>query len=68
MVEARSGFLAFLGITLTFMGFAAMILLEDLSHQFFRQEIGPWISLSIALVFVGVLVIAFWYVSRLRSE
>jgi uncharacterized membrane protein YidH (DUF202 family) len=55
------------GITLVLMGMLAMLALEDLSHQFFRQDIRPWMNFSLVLVVLGITLIAAWYISTISS-
>lgn len=67
-VRLRSKFLVLTGITLAFMGVLSMLALEDLSHQFFRQEIRPWMNFSLVLVVLGIALIAAWYFSTISSS
>jgi len=64
----RSKLLVLTGITLALMGMLAMLALEDLSHQFFRQEIRPWMNFSLVLVVLGITLIAAWYISTITSS
>jgi hypothetical protein len=50
------------------MGVLSMLALEDLSHQFFRQEIRPWMNFSLVLVVLGIALIAAWYFSTISSS
>jgi len=63
----RSKLMVLTGITLALMGMLAMLALEDLSHQFFRQEIRPWMNFSLVLVVLGITLIAAWYISTISS-
>lgn len=63
----RSKLMVLTGITLVLMGMLAMLALEDLSYQFFRQDIRPWINLSLVLVVLGITLIAAWYISTISS-
>jgi SNF family Na+-dependent transporter len=64
----RSKLLVLTGITLALMGMLAMLALEDLSHQFFRQEIKPWMNFSLVLVVLGITLIVAWYISTISSS
>jgi uncharacterized membrane protein YidH (DUF202 family) len=64
----RSKLMVLTGITLVLMGMLAMLALEDLSHQFFRQDIRPWMNLSLVLVVLGITLIAAWYISTSSSS
>jgi uncharacterized membrane protein YidH (DUF202 family) len=63
----RSKLMVLTGITLVLMGMLAMLALEDLSHQFFRQDIRPWMNFSLVLVVLGITLIAAWYISTISS-
>jgi uncharacterized membrane protein YidH (DUF202 family) len=64
----RSKLMVLTGITLVLMGMLAMLALEDLSHQFFRQDIRPWMNFSLVLVVLGITLIAAWYISTISSS
>ncbi|MCS6769628.1 MAG: hypothetical protein NZ570_04235 [Candidatus Caldarchaeum sp.] len=54
-----------LGLLLLMLGYGGYVALADLSRQFFRQEVGPWMSFSMVLMAAGVSLLAAWLVARL---
>lgn len=48
-------------------GYLGLILLSDLSRQFFRQDIGAWQAFSIGLAIFGAGLVVVWFLVRVFS-
>jgi len=54
-----------LGLLLLLLGYLGFIMLNELSKQFFRQEIEPWLYFSTALMAAGLTLTVAWLAARI---